>query len=682
MTIERYPEEVKHLEEIKMKLNDSLNNYGETVERYDQEYKDSKRYLAEYRNEIDSKEIFQNETAMNQIERAGIVAVQIRDKIAKLVDSPYFARIDFRQEREEYDSTYYIGRFSFSDKEQAEILIFDWRTPISSMFYDCELGSAGYDAPIGRINGELIRKRQLKISQGQIEYVLESGINIQDDVLQRELSQTSDEKMKTIISTIQREQNKIIRNEKTDILIIQGVAGSGKTSIALHRIAYLLYRFHETLTAQNVVILSPNKVFADYISNVLPELGEEPIYEMSFTEIAEVQLYGIIQFEPERDPLETYDPAWSERVRFKSNIDFVNRMNEYLEYAALEYFKPVDCQFGRLKAPKEWILNRYNAYKKHPILRRLQEISEDIYERFLTQNMRGDVLPKQNAIYKKLASMFKMKNTLALYHDFYRVMDITEKFVMPGRDSLEWEDVYPFLYFHATFEGLKENKLIRHLVIDEMQDYTPAQYAVMNKLFHCKKTILGDIGQSLNPNHLHTLDDFKRIYENAEVVELNKSYRSTFEIISLAKRIQNVAALEPIERHGDIPEIIVCSDSQDELEKIREKIGDFQASGNVTMGIILKTNSKAAALYQNLSQDYPMQLLTPDSREFAKGIIITSVRMSKGLEFDEVVIPSTDSETYRDEEYDRKLLYIACTRAMHKLSLTHTGALTGLIQIE
>jgi len=324
MTIERYPEEVKHLEEIKMKLNESLNNYGETVERYDQEYKDSKRYLAEYRNEIDSKGIFQNQTAMNQIERAGIVAVQIRDKIAKLVDSPYFARIDFRQEREESDSTYYIGRFSFSDKEQAEILIFDWRTPISSMFYDCEPGSAGYDAPIGRISGELIRKRQLKISQGQIEYVLESAINIQDDVLQRELSQTSDEKMKTIIATIQREQNKIIRNEKTDILIIQGVAGSGKTSIALHRIAYLLYRFHETLTARNVVILSPNKVFADYISNVLPELGEDPIYEMSFTEIAEAQLYGIIQFEPERDPLETDDPAWSERVRFKSDIDFVN----------------------------------------------------------------------------------------------------------------------------------------------------------------------------------------------------------------------------------------------------------------------------------------------------------------------------------------------------------------------
>lgn len=275
--------------------------------------------------------------------------------------------------------------------------------------------------------------------------------------------------------------------------------------------------------------------------------------------------------------------------------------------------------------------------------------------------------------------MFKMKNTLALYQDFYRVMDITEKFVMPGRESLEWEDVYPFLYFQATFEGLKENKLIRHLVIDEMQDYTPAQYAVMNKLFHCKKTILGDIGQSLNPNHLHTVDDFKRIYENAEIVELNKSYRSTFEIISLAKKIQNVTALEPVERHGDIPEIIACSDSQDELEKIRKKIEAFQEGGNATMGIILKTNSKAAAIYQNLSQNYQMQLLTPDSRKFIKGIIITSVRMSKGLEFDEVIIPSADSETYHNEDYDRKLLYIACTRAMHKLSLLYTGERTGLI---
>jgi DNA helicase-2/ATP-dependent DNA helicase PcrA len=676
-----FPEEIAHLEEIKIKLNDALRRYDETVKRYDQEYVNSKRYLANYRHEIDPKEIFQNEMALKQVESVGIHALQMRDRIAKLVDSPYFARIDFRKTEDPEPSIFYIGRFSFSDTDPSKIFIFDWRTPVAGMFYDCELGPGGYDAPLGKIKGELTRKRQFKISRGQMEYVLESALNIQDDVLQRELSHTSDEKMKTIIATIQREQNRIIRNEQADTLIIQGVAGSGKTSIALHRIAYLLYRYKETLSAHNVAILSPNRVFSDYISNVLPELGEEPIYEMSFADIAGIQLDGVIQLEPDRDPLETDDPAWAERVRFKSGIDFVAMMDQYLEHAVLAHFEPVDYEYGRFKATQEWILTRYHAYRNYPVKRRLHEISVEIHDRFSAENLQGDELPTQKTIYKRLVAMFKMKNTLALYKDFYRAMKIPEKFVMPDQQKLEWGDVYPFIYFHAALEGLKENRLIRHLVIDEMQDYTPAQYAVINKLFHCKKTILGDFGQSLNPNHWHSLDDFKRVYQNAGIIALNKSYRSTYEIITFAKRIQNVAVLEPAPRHGDTPEIIFCSDFQDELAKIKGKIKTFQVSGNATLGIILKTNSTAKAVYRILAADYDLQLLTPDSRQFAKGITITSIQMSKGLEFDEVIVLAADRETYHTD-HDRKLLYIACTRAMHRLSLIYTGELTRLINEE
>ncbi|ACL75410.1 HelD family protein [Ruminiclostridium cellulolyticum] len=674
-----FPEEIEHLEEIKEKLNDALKNYSKSVKQYDEQYMNSKRYLADYRSEIDPKEIFQNEISMKQIERAGTLAVKMRERINKLIESPYFARIDFSEDESELPSVFYIGRFSFSDADQSNILIFDWRTPVSSMFYDCELGQAGYDAPIGRVNGNLTRKRQLKIAQGQMKYVLESSINIQDDVLQRELSHTSDEKMKTIISTIQREQNQIIRNEQAETLIIQGVAGSGKTSIALHRIAYLLYRFKETLSAQNVVILSPNKVFADYISNVLPELGEEPIFEMSFADVAEIQLDGIIKFEPDKDPLETNDPAWAERVKFKSGFDFVKMMDQYLEYAAAEYFEPTDYEFAHFKADREWILSRYNAYKNYPVKKRLFEVSSDIYDKFQTENLMGDELPKPKAVLKKLGDMFKIKNTLALYKDFYKTIKLPEKFVMPDKKLLEWADVYPFMYFHSAFEGLKENQLIKHVIIDEMQDYTPAQYIVINKLFKCKKTILGDFGQSLNPNHLHSLDDLKKVYEGVNYVELNKSYRSTYEIINFAKLIQNVAKLEPIERHGDVPELILCNDTQDELIKIKDKIEAFQQSGNVTLGIILKTNSMAASLYDTLSKDYDIQLITPDSLQFVNGITVTSIQMSKGLEFDEVIIPSANSETYCTD-YDRKLLYIACTRAMHKLSLLYTGSLTELIE--
>ncbi|QTL97602.1 AAA family ATPase [Iocasia frigidifontis] len=675
--LSKFPDEIENLEKIKIRLKNALEQAEERVNQYDREYMESKLYLADYRHEIDPREICQNELLMKQIENSGIFAVQLREKLAKLVNSPYFARIDFTYDGDDNANVFYIGRFSFSDK--SEILIYDWRAPISSMFYDYELGRAGYEAPMGRIEGELTRKRQFKISNGLMEYVLESAINIRDDVLQRELSHTSDKKMKTIIATIQREQNQIIRNEKAGTMVIQGVAGSGKTSIALHRVAYLLYRYKDDLSANNVVILSPNKVFVDYISNVLPELGEEPIGEMSFADIADIQLDKVINYEPDCDPIEINDSAWNERAKFKSTLDFVMMMDNYLEYAAKEYFVPSDYEFGRFKATRDWILTRYNAYQRHPIKKRLHRVSEDILEQFKIANIRGEELPKQKVIYRKLVSMLKFSNTLALYKDFFKVMNMPEKLVLHKKGVLEWPDVYPFMYFHAALEGLKENRLIRHLIIDEMQDYTPVQYTVINKLFPCNKTILGDFGQSINPNNIHALNDLRTIYPDAEFMELNKSYRSTFEIITFTKRIQNVLDLKAIERHGDVPKIITCCDLEDELTKIKEEIIRFFKNKFVTLGIILKTNQEAQSLFDVLSKEYDIQLLTLDSDKFTNGITITSVRMSKGLEFDEVLIPGANTKNYYTD-FDRSLLYIACTRAMHRLTLTYTGDLTNLIE--
>ena len=289
-----FPDEITHLDGINQKLEHALNDAKANVERMDQEYMDTKRYMVEYRGEIDPHEMFQNEMGLRQVDNLGAFAVEVREKMARLKDSPYFARIDFRLDTSSDVDIYYIGLFAFHHDNK--LLISDWRSPVASMFYDCEVGPSGYNAPVGRIDGELIRKRQFKIKNGNMEYVFESSVNIQDNILQQELSHTSDEKMKSIITTIQKEQNQIIRNENAGTLIIQGVAGSGKTSIALHRIAFLLYRFKDRLSAKNVTILSPNKVFGDYISNVLPELGEEPIYEVSFADIADIQLENIIYF--------------------------------------------------------------------------------------------------------------------------------------------------------------------------------------------------------------------------------------------------------------------------------------------------------------------------------------------------------------------------------------------------
>ncbi|MFL8711735.1 HelD family protein [Clostridioides sp. GD02377] len=673
-----FPDEIVHLIDINNKIEDAFNKAENLVGKLERDYMEAKMYMVKNRGEIDPHEMFQNEQSLKQIDNYGAFMVKVRDKIDKTKDSPYFARIDFRLKDVDDEYKYYIGRFAFDYED--ELLILDWRSPIASMFYDYEIGVAGYDAPIGWVDGEITRKRQFKIKNGKLEYALESSINIQDDILQKELSHTSDEKMKSIISTIQKEQNQIIRNDKANTLIIQGVAGSGKTSIALHRIAFLLYRFKDKISANNVIILSPNKVFGDYISNVLPELGEEPLCELSFENIAEVQLERIINFESERNPLEINDAKWSERVRFKSTLDFVKLMDSYIKQMPNKIFIPEDYIFGDFIAKSDWIQSRFDAYNKYPVKRRLEKVAEDIRYRFETDNIMEEDLPRVKSILKNLNGMLKIKNTLLLYKDFFKQMNISNMFVMPEKKTLEWSDVYPFIYIHAAYEGLQEDKVIRHIVIDEMQDYTPIQYAVINLLFKCKKTILGDFGQLVNPNHTHTLDDMKQLYDDGELVMLNKSYRSTFEIINFTKKIQDISSLEPIERHGEEPALLKCNNEQDEINKIKIEIEEFKRSDNATLGIILKTDNDAKAIYDVLREEYSVHLISSESSSFTKGVSITSIKMSKGLEFDEVIVPSVNNKTYYSD-YDRSLLYIACTRAMHKLKLTYVGTLTQLISM-
>lgn len=665
-----FPDEIAHFSSISCMLEEALENAEADVQHAGRDYMDAKRYMAEYRGEIDPNEMFQNELLLRQTDHTGALAVRTRDILAKLRESPYFARIDFSENGSLPPVPCYIGRFTF--RHNSELLVFDWRAPVSSMFYDYETGPAGYDSPMGRVEGIITRKRQFKITDGVMEYAIESASSIQDDILQKELSHTSDEKMKSIIATIQREQNQIIRNESTKTMIIQGVAGSGKTSIALHRIAFLLYRFKNQLKSQNVTILSPNRVFGDYISGVIPELGEEPIFEIGFADIARVQLKQTLVFEPDRDPLEPHDENWAKRVCFKSTGEFVVLMNAYIEQLPNRIFEPRDYSFGRFTVDAGWISKRFSAYRSYPVKQRLSMTADDIYHRFESENIMEDDLPKPRTILKSLTAMLTVKNSLALYKDFYRSLDLPRMFVMPAKKTLEWADVFPFLYIQAAFEGLKKSPLTKHLVIDEMQDYTPIQYTVINLLFTCPKTILGDFGQSLNPHRRHTLSDLRQIYDGAEYVELNQSYRSTCEIMTFAKCIGGIHKLNPIERHGNIPDVTACADRQEELQMIEKAVRNFPSGNHATLGIITKTDREAGELYDALHLDEQIHLLTPDSTNFKNGVTITSIRMAKGLEFDEVIIPDTDSRTY-GSEYDRSLLYIACTRAMHDLTLLYTG---------
>lgn len=673
-----FPEEVAYLAVVKEQLIVALNQYDKSVTGYDDDYNEARRYLAKYWNELDPMERFSNDQSLVRIEAAGNNTLALRAKVRRLIDTPYFARIDFQFEGEEDAEAIYIGIFGFTG-DQHQTLIYDWRAPISNMYYEYQTGPASYEAPTGSIYGEITRKRQIKIKRGNLEYVLESSMNIDDDILRKELSSTSDEKMKNIITTIQKEQNQIIRNDNADVLIIQGVAGSGKTSIALHRVAFLLYRHKERLTAQNVAIISPNKVFADYISNVLPELGEEPILELSFENIAKRMLCDTISFECYAAHAEDCSPVWLAKLAFKSSLEFVGQIDEYLKYAEQRYFKPRDCIFGGITISADYIQKRYHAYGNRPILQRFPEMANDILETLKTGRLREAKLPTKGEITRKLRAMFKMGTALDLYQDFYRHWEKPELFELAAENTLEWPDVFPYIYMLLLLEGTAKPGSIQHLVIDEMQDYAPVQYAVLNRMYRCKKTILGDISQSVIPQNTCSPEAFSQLFNKATFVSLTKSYRSTYEIIELARSIKSDQFIEPVERHGEVPTVSCCDKPEHELAAIREKLETFMKGTYATMGILCKNLRQASSLYESLSEQYPVRFLNYESSHFENGIHITSIPLSKGLEFDEVVIPFVNADTYHSE-FDQNLLYIACTRAMHKLSLTHCGNISALLQ--
>ena len=241
-------DERKYLNEVQEKLELALEQIIQQVDNYSKEILEIKRYMYENAAQLDPAEKAANRIAVSDGVTFGEKAIKERERLQKLIQSPYFGRIDFREAQKNADEVFYIGVHSFIDPVTSRPVIFDWRAPISSMFYDFEIGEAFYVTPMGKIEGMLTRKRQYRIRKKQMEYMIESSLNIGDDILQKELSQNSDDKMKNIVATIQREQNAIIRNEAAKVLIIQGVAGSGKTSIALHRVAFLLYRYKDTLT--------------------------------------------------------------------------------------------------------------------------------------------------------------------------------------------------------------------------------------------------------------------------------------------------------------------------------------------------------------------------------------------------------------------------------------------------
>lgn len=617
-------------------------------------------------------------------------AVQKRERIERLLRTPYFGRVEFKADDSGMNGSgpgaFYIGVHDFADAETQESLVHDWRAPVSSLYYDFESGPAHFQAPSGLVTGEIVGKRQYKVRGAQLDYMFDSSLTIGDEVLQRELSRSADDRMKNIVATIQREQNAVIRNETAPVLILQGVAGSGKTSIALHRVAFLLYRFKDTLSSADVTILSPNKVFGDYIADVLPELGEQRIAELDADTIAARFLARTVAYQTFNEQvvslLDGVDEATAARMRFKAGPEFVALLHSWISSQG-ERFAPAEVVQRSRRIPAEWIVEAWAAASDVALFDRVERVADAAVARLRHEvRDRGSKwsAADASAVRRQVRAMFPYKDALALYRAFYDDPGRREMFVPLARRKIEYADVYPLILTMLLTARHDAYDRVRHLVVDEMQDYTPVQYAVLRRIFACRMTILGDAHQTVNPFSSSSLETIRRIFPEADCLELCRSYRSTAEITALAQTVSRNEKLLPIERHGPRPTIHGFPDGAAQAAHIGDLVDRFRAGEHGSLGIITKTQAQAEQVHQDLVRSgREGTLLGYESTSFSVGVVVTSAHLAKGLEFDVVVVAFADADTYAADT-DRGFLHIACTRAMHELHLTHIGQLSRFLR--
>ena len=550
-------------------------------------------------------------------------------------------------------------------------ILYDWRSPICSLFYDYEIGPCAYNAPGGLMTGELKRKRQYEIEKGTLKGVFDNSLNINDEVLQDVLATESSEKMKNVVNTIQMEQNKVIRNIDDDNLIVQGIAGSGKTTVALHRIAFLLYRMKD-LSSNNILIFSPNNIFTEYISDVLPSLGESNTLQTTFADYLSSFINGYKEVESFTDFVSryySYTETFKELVEYKQSDKIIKDLDNYLEeYINNSMF--INSFREEINDINKDELNEmlHHKYDRLPLFERVDEIAEKLS----SNNYKGSrkkvntylKLLYENANfekdYKKIFKGFFMSN--------YSYLKLPENLIdnMLNKDIINYEDALIYAYIKGKLEGFLYEGSIKQVVIDEAQDYNRLQYIIINEIFKkAKFTILGDINQNINPYYSYkSLEDLSDLFKgDTKYLELLKTYRSSPEIIKYTNKILNLNHVNAIRKDNNKP--VVIRRNIDNLRKqLIEDINLLQDTYKST-AIITKDKKEAEYLYELIKDDILIDLVDENSKSFKKELVIIPAYVSKGLEFDSVIIYNDRKNTYKNNE--RNLLYVACTRCQHEL---------------
>ncbi|MEK4563496.1 UvrD-helicase domain-containing protein [Alkalihalobacillus sp. FSL R5-0424] len=630
-----------------------------------------------------------------------------RQVIKKATEEPYFGRLDFEEYGKSEATPLYIGKAGVHDDQSGEVLVVDWRAPVSSLFYAFS-GSEDdvyYEAPEGIIDGTIELKRNIMIREQELMRVVdsykqgESTNSGGDEFLLYKLGEQKDNRLQDIVSTIQGEQNEIIRHQKNQAVIIQGVAGSGKTTVALHRLAYLLYEYREQMQAENMIIYAPNAMFLDYISQVLPELGVGHIQQTTFTEWALSVLDDpAIQLANQTNKLqkrfEQSDSSIDAATQFKGSIAFKEMIDRELEGLEESLFPTTDLTpWEGAVITHETISQWRNTDFLHSPVQGKQERLKARLKRWIEievkqqhhldqkeqQELRKHALEQA----RKYVARMKKRTPFQLYLHILKSQGLTLV-----EQKIEPEDLAPLLHIYHKWIGFEKDKRFDHVVIDEAQDFSPYQIAILKEQTRGQSfTILGDLSQGIHSvQGIDEWSSFKDLFGDQKTAyfEMNKSYRSTLEIIECSNHLlkqfpKRRVLAEPVFRSGE--PVRMEQVKQDELvSEISMWVQSMQSEGYQTIAVIGRTHTSCADLFQLLQKDHKeMTFIQAEDQTYKGGTSILPVYLSKGLEFDAVLIIDADEQSYQQTTDHIKLLYVGITRALHRLHIMHTGHLTKLL---
>lgn len=689
--------EEKKLEEVSNILNEEMLSYinkRKFVTQYILDYR--KNAVEEYKDDEDKLiEYFDHERYVK--EQAFTTIDKKLKELTILKESPYFGRVTFNDLEFDQKDTLYVGRFGVTPEGSYEPVIVDWRAPVASLFYHGSLGEASYTSPDGPIKCDIEGRRQIIVKKGELKGVFDSAIDVKDDILQMVLSNNSSDKLKDVIMTIQQEQDEIIRKERTSNIVVNGVAGSGKTTIALHRVAYLLYNYRKELE-DKVLILGPNGIFMEYISQVLPSLGEVGVKQETFASFAlkemDSELY-IMSFDKYLEKILSEDKEFIEDAKYKNSYEIIEDLDNLVKEMDKDYFHVEDVKyFSDLVISKEEIEEMFNKhYEYMPLFRRSEKIKRIILSKI--KDKRDEKVWELNEEIRKEKEKLTPEELLIEENnlEFRRKLRIREivKEVMDSRAKLDsWisredvldiydrfngnkkeytiNDLAPILYLAIKLEGKKATKDYRHVVIDEAQDYSPLQFKVVRELTGTKYfTVVGDVNQRLiKYSDLAPMMELGKIFDdvNPEIYNLNKSYRSTYEIMEYANKYLDEDRIIPIVRHGKLVEEIEFHNNEELSESIIESLKEFSNEGLESIAIITRDKEELEKVYNLISNKVHLVKFDNEDVLYKGGNVIIPSYFAKGLEFDGVII--VDNGSSKDENEDL-IKYIMSTRALHRL---------------